>query len=144
MGIVRFLKSALFIYECTRILVIAVYASFLGINQGGFPLVFFAAPTVLFPLMALFLWLDTPRYRVYLPLFAAGKCIGVFSLLGWFIISRQLTIPAGHFSAAVTELIILSCDLFALAAILFIIKNEDKSTEPPSDSFQGIPTVEVE
>ena len=122
------MKSVFFIYECTRILIIAFYVSFSGINQSGFPLIFLASPTVLFPLMALFLWLDSSRYRVYLPLFAAGKCIGIVSLLLSMVLFGHLAMLSG---ILILELIILSCDILALAAILFIIKSEQKTTETP-------------
>jgi len=89
----------------------------------------FAAPAVLFPLMALFIWLDTGRYKTYLPLFAAGKCIGIFILLGWSIISQQVTMISSFSSAAIIAgnfvanagLILLSGDFFALAAVILII-----------------------
>ena len=72
-------------------------------------------------LMALFIWLDAVRYRVYIPLYIAGKCIGIFILMtGWFIFSIQVTI---------IESFILSGDLFALAAILLILKDIDKESE---------------
>lgn len=80
----------------------------------------YAVPAVLFPLMALFIWLDTSRYEVYLPLFTAGKCLGIFVLLGWSIVSKQVTIM---------ESFILSGDLFALAVILLIMKDVQKPIE---------------
>ena len=90
----------------------------------------FAAPMVLFPLMALFIWLDTNRYSAYLPLFTAGKCIGIFILLGWSIALRQVTIIGMFYGAAVfAELILISGDFFALAAVLLITKDFQKPTE---------------
>ena len=90
----------------------------------------YAAPGVLFPLMALFIWLDSGRYRAYLPLFAAGKCIGISTLLGWSIVSGQVTIIGRVFGAAVlAELAFVSGDLLALAAVLLIYKDNRKNTE---------------
>ena len=89
------------------------------------PKIVYAAPGALFPLMALFIWLDTDRYRAYLPLFAAGKCIVVVSLLGWSIVSQRFTITTGGelSGAKVLEWIILSGDFLAMAIILLINKN---------------------
>ena len=124
MGIIRLLKPALFIYEGMRIFIIAVYAAFLGIGQSAFPAVFFAAPAVLFPLMALFLWLDSSRYRAYLPLFAAGKFISVLSLLVMVFVSGSMAAPSG---STIMEMFLLACDFFALAAIFLLIKLEQKT-----------------
>jgi len=84
--------------------------------------VLFAAPSALFPLMALFIWLDIDRYKVFVPLYLAGKSIGIFLELGWSIISRQGTmIGSLNFTSIVAQLI-LSGDLFALAAAIMIYK----------------------
>ena len=132
MVLIRLLKPGLFIYECVRIMVIAAYAVLLGRNHIDFPVIFFAAPAVLFPLMALFIWLDIYRYKTYLPLFISGKCIGIFSLLGWLIISRQVTMFTELFGNTVIEMILLSGDFFATAAILLIAKNVKNITETTS------------
>ena len=99
-------------------------------NETGGAQLAYAAPGVLFPLMALFIWLDSGRYRAYLPLFAAGKCIGISTLLGWSIVSGQVTIIGRVFGAAVlAELAFVSGDLLALAAVLLIYKDNRKNTE---------------
>jgi len=83
----------------------------------------FTAPAVLFPLMALFIWLDIEKYRTYLPLFTAGKFVGLFILTGWSIISQQVTIIWNSNGIADFIRLILCGDLFALAAVLIIIRN---------------------
>jgi hypothetical protein len=105
---------------------------FRGGNTSTFPLMAFASPAVLFPLMSLFLWLDAVRYRVYLPLFIAGKCVGIFALLGWLIFSRRFTMTGGIFGTVSVEWILLGGDLFAIAAVLLIIKDVRKLTEAPA------------
>jgi hypothetical protein len=104
-----------------------VLAAVLVLNETDpslFTKMVLAAPGALFPLMALFLWLDTERYKEYLPLFAAGKGIGIFTLLGWFIVSQKVTmIGCFHGIAIIAELLLLSGDLFALAAVFLIIKD---------------------
>jgi hypothetical protein len=130
MGIIRILKPGLFIYECLRILFLVVYTLIHGGEQAGIPKMVFAVPGALFPLMALFLWLDISRYRVYLPLFTAGKCIGILSLLVWLIMTRRFAAIFTSPGIAAAELTLLSGDLFALAAVIFIIKNDNtKLTE---------------
>jgi len=119
MKFVHFFKPGLFIYECLR-LILLVSILFSQEDPGGAIKVIYAVPAVLFPLMALFIWLDTSRYEVYLPLFTAGKCLGIFVLLGWSIVSKQVTIM---------ESFILSGDLFALAVILLIMKDVQKPIE---------------
>jgi hypothetical protein len=101
------------------------------IIQGNVPglltKIILAAPGALFPLMALFVWLDTNRYKEYLPLFSAGKCIGIFLLLGWLIVFRQVTMIGKIFDSAIyAELILLFGDLFSLGAVLLINKDVKK------------------
>ena len=126
MGIVRPLKFGLFIYECLKIfLLTAAFASLQAADPAIFPWLLFAVSGVLYPLMALFLWLDIDRYRSYLPLFAAGKIIGIIVLLGWFIVSPRYTIIEVFSGSGSIELIKLmffnGMDLFAAAVVLLII-----------------------
>lgn len=90
----------------------------------------FTASAVLFPLMALFIWLDAERYKVYLPLLVVGKCVGLFILVGWSIVSRHITIIWNSIwnTDGIANFIrlILCGDLFALAIILFIIRHIKK------------------
>jgi len=83
----------------------------------------FISPGAIFPLMILFLWIDPSRYKAYLPLYAAGKIIGIFSILVWIAVSRRLTMSGvfGHY--LVIDLVFLCGDLFALAAIFLISIN---------------------
>jgi hypothetical protein len=83
----------------------------------------------MFPLMALFLWVDFSRYKPYMPLYIAGKCIGIFSILGWSIVSRRFTMfqeLAGFY--LIIDLLFLCGDLLALAAALLIFRNMQKIT----------------
>jgi hypothetical protein len=126
MGIIKLLKPALFIYECARIIVVSTYMVFQG-NQAGFPVIAFAAPSALFPLIALFIWLDASRYRVYLPLFVAGKILCILSLLVWFLVFRQnMIIYSGN---TVIELLLACGDLFSIAIILLIMRDVKKASE---------------
>ncbi|MDR2952361.1 MAG: hypothetical protein LBU82_03870 [Treponema sp.] len=95
-------------------------------DSTAIPWLVYAAPCVMFPLMALFIWLDICRYRNYLPLFLAGKCVSIAALLVWFIVSRQVTMFEGlSISSGVVliELVLLSGDLLSIAAVLLIARN---------------------
>ena len=119
----------LFIYESIRVLILAAFVFFQPVDPSGFPRLVFAVSGALFPIMALFIWLDISRYRAYLPLFAAGKCIGLFSLLVWSFVSRNITMTEGVPGIVIAERALLSGDLFAMAAVLLIIKDVYKMTE---------------
>jgi hypothetical protein len=106
---------------------------FSGFNQIGLPHVAFAASAVLFPLMALFIWLDNTRYRVYMPLFTAGKCVGVFSVLGWSIIAKQVKIKAVLSGATAIESILLYSYLFSVIVILVIIRDKKLNDDNIND-----------
>jgi len=131
MEMVRPLKPGLFIYECIRLLILAAaFAALQPVGPEAFPWLVYTAPNALFPLMALFIWLNVSRYGAYLPLFLAGKCVCLFSLLGWSIVSWRTTIIEGFPGFAkiwvaprIIEGILLCGDLLAIAAALIIIKN---------------------
>jgi hypothetical protein len=81
------LRAALFIYECIRLAVLVGIFMFLQPYGGTFPVLVYAAPNALFLLMAVFLLIDPERYDPYAPLYLAGKCICLFSIVLWFIVS---------------------------------------------------------
>jgi len=129
MNNIRLLKLLIFALECIKLMLIAIVIIVQGDASGLFTKILLAAPWALFPLMALFIWLDTDRYREYLPLFSAGKCISVFLLLGWFILFRQVTMIGRIFSFAIhAELILLCGDLLSLGAV-WLIGKDVKSPE---------------
>ena len=49
-------------------------------------------PGALFFFMALFLRLDLDRFRVYCPLYIAGKTLGIILTAIWIVISKIITI----------------------------------------------------
>jgi len=127
MNIVRLLKPAVFLFECIKLMGISAVL----VIQGDVPelaiKIILAAPGALFPIMALFIWIDTDRYREYLPLFSAGKCIGIFLLLGWFIVSRQATMLGKTLAAPIyAELALLGGDFISLGFVLLINRNVKK------------------
>jgi hypothetical protein len=133
MVLIRILKPGLFTYECVRTFVLAVTLVFLlPETTSSIPWLAFAAPGVLFPLMALFIMLDVSRYKVYLPLFIAGKFACIFSLLSWSLIFGNNTIAAEfHRVPVIVDLVFFSGDLFALAAVLLIFNSTRKLSKKP-------------
>jgi len=127
MNVVRFLKPAVFLLECIKLMVISTILIIQGNTPGLLIKIVLIAPSALFPIMALFIWLDTDRYKEYLPLFSVGKSIGIFLLLGWFILLRQVTMIGNVFGIAIyAENILLSGDILSLIAVLLIYKHVKK------------------
>ena len=125
MNIIRFLKPGLLIYEVLKIIVFAATLVIDATNKSIFLMVFFTAQGALFPIMALFICLDVVRYKEYLPLFIAGKGIGIITLLGWSVFSRQVTMIGGFFNV----MSLLSFELFAMAVVLIIKKDVMRLTD---------------
>jgi len=125
MRISAFLKFGLLLYECIRVVILAFLLLFFGNNPGISIIIITIASGALFPLMAFFIWMDINRYRAYLPLLIAGKVIGIVILMLWSITTKQVTI---------IETIILSGDLFSVAAVLLIIRDLEKPEEIQSIS----------
>jgi hypothetical protein len=82
------LRLALLIYDVLRLAALALLvALFTGPGNntlaGAFPYIVYAAPNCLFPLMSLFLLVRPREHRAYLPLYMAGKALGVMVFMGW-------------------------------------------------------------
>jgi len=90
---------------------------------------------VLFPLMALFIWLDSVRYKAYIPLFIAGKCVGIFSIFSLLIIARRIT-----FIKAYNDIIIILGIMFfyivslVVAILLFLRENKSGGEKPGEEN----------
>jgi hypothetical protein len=124
------LRGGLFVFECSRfayltIVLIAVRSG----TPAAFPWLVYIVPNILFPLMLLFLWLDFSRYGAYEPLYKSGKCICVFSVIGWYAFSWRMN-PAFFTDSGVLRLsrvmaVLLLIDLFTVAAAALIsVKNK--------------------
>jgi len=125
MKVVSFLKLGLFLYELLRTLYLVINLILQANNSLIFIQALFATQGVLFPLMALFLCLNTERYKEYLPLYIAGKSIGVFSILMWALISQGNYMIGKH----IGEMSIAAFDLFSLVVILIIKRDIQKTDE---------------
>jgi len=87
----RPLSITLFVYECMRLIFLTGVFMVLQ-PQADTPFPWFAliTPCALFFLMALF-WMLDPRYRLYCPLYLAGKGFSVVSFIFWlFFIENDI------------------------------------------------------
>jgi len=116
MKLISLLKPLLFVYEVIRIIIIAILLILKANDSSQQMMMIFAVQGAIFPIMTLFLCLNTVRYREYIPLYIAGKAIGVFAILCWLLFTRQGTMIGGF----VSDIILGSFDLLAIAAILVI------------------------
>ena len=130
MKLIQLVKPGLFLYECLRIPLLAAVLILRSERNDILISLVYAAPSALFPLMALFIWLDSKRYRAYLPLFAAGKCIGISTLLGWSIVTGRVTMIGSLMAIVVlAEAALLCGDLLAIAAVFSIYKDNKNNSE---------------
>jgi hypothetical protein len=86
MDIYRPLRWVVFLYELFRLgLLVGFFAVLAPREEAGavFPYVVYVTANGLYPLMALFIWRDLEQYRNYLPLYGAGKILGVFCFYLW-------------------------------------------------------------
>ncbi|MCL1991710.1 MAG: hypothetical protein FWG66_02040 [Spirochaetes bacterium] len=100
------------------------------------PWLLFAAPNMLFPLMALFLWLDFFKYEAYVPLFIVGKFVCIFSTISWLLVSAigSTTFWPG---TRAFELVFLGSDLLAVVVFRFILKNTHAAAAPMPNAAEG-------
>ncbi len=136
MGSRRSLRFLLFVFDALRLAaVVSVLSALRGLFSGpvggsfGVPAVAFAAPQALFPLMALFSWLDPVRYAPYPPLYAAGKAVSAAALAAWLIGSAEdafLALGLGNTGvlllAAVAALVLLY-DLVSAALAVYLVRH---------------------
>jgi membrane protein required for beta-lactamase induction len=120
MRLARFFKLILLIFECLTFSV-AFNVIFRSINQTGVPGIALMASSALFPLMALFIWLDSTRYKVYMPLFIAGKCVGIFSI----ITGQVRNIDVISVDIAIVSTLFFSYILSIVVVILLIIREKN-------------------
>jgi hypothetical protein len=138
----RPLRAALFIYECVRLVVLLGVFSLLRPGGGVdfFPWLVYAAPNALFPLMTLFLWQSVSRWGAYAPLYAAGKCVALVSIVFFWFFSRQNIYTAlylsnpGAFWALGGVLFLLAGDMLSAAGGLALagkVREREAARVPP-------------
>ena len=80
--------AGLFVYECLRLLTLVIFllaSPFEGFIGGPYSV--YMSSNALFPIMALFMWLQYNEYRNFVALFIAGKIIAMVSFFVWEIFS---------------------------------------------------------
>ena len=131
------LKPLLLMYEVVRIIIIANLLIYMSNDQSFFVLMIFAVQGAVFPIMALFLCLNAVRYREYIPLYIAGKIIGILAILCWSLLTQQATMIGGF----IREMTLICFDLFTVTALM-VIKNDVKSLM--SEPAPGKDIIETE
>ena len=107
MGLFHPLRAALCVYECLRL--VFVVGAFVLLQPEGeiaFPWLATITPGALFLLMMVFWRLDISRYRVYGPLYLAGKGISVLTTMFWLFHAKS-SIMAELFFGGSTVFIVL-------------------------------------
>jgi hypothetical protein len=136
MNIYRPLRFCLLFYEFVRLLTLLWVVGGVAPQEDLFPWLVYGTANALFLFMALFLLLDMPWYRSYIPLYMAGKMLAAFSTLGWVFVSRvQLTLAIVEDSPGILVLLggvlgIAGGDLLSAAGAL-ALGQKLKDWKPP-------------
>jgi len=121
MRLASFLKPGLLVYEVLKTVIFATVVVLQAENTEIFTLIIFSAQAALFPLMALFLCVNTVQYKEYLPLYIAGKFVCIFAIIGWSIFAQEKS-SLGSFLSSTT---LLCFEMSALFTVI-TIKNDVK------------------
>ena len=86
---------AVFIFDCSRFLFLLRLLALVPAPGSGFgninlPLMMYAAPNALFPLMSFFLLIRFDVSRAYIPLYIIGKVLGLMCVLIWLFFIRRI------------------------------------------------------
>jgi hypothetical protein len=125
----------LFLYDCVRLGFILALAK----DQASIPLL---SANMLFPIAGFFLYAGQERYREYVPLYIAGKAIGVFAGLVWLFFAlknglRFTFSPIVRFDYMLFFLFVLVfADMLSLFARL-LIHQPHKRTSRQNEPFQS-------
>jgi hypothetical protein len=120
-------RGVLCAYELIRLVFLT--GAFLQLQIGGtapLPLLSLVTPGALFFLIALFLLLDEPRFRVYGPLYLVGKGLGVMTALLWIFftdnyIIRELIVGTDRVFASGIVLLLVPGDMFSAWLVMKIM-----------------------
>jgi hypothetical protein len=97
------LQALFLVYDFLRVAAVAALTAFFA-GSGDrslaevFPYIAHAAPNCLFPLMSFFLLVKPQEHRAYLPLYMAGKTVGIAAFIGWIYFQTpylQIGLSAG-------------------------------------------------
>ena len=90
----RLVPAAVFIYDCSRFLFLLMLLSFFlksmpELQSVNLPLMMYAAPNALFPLMAFFLLFRFDISKAYIPLYITGKTLALLCMFIWLFFALQ-------------------------------------------------------
>jgi len=103
-------------------------------GEAPFPWLALITPGAMFFLMALF-WLQDPRYRLFFPLYLAGKGFSVVSFVFWLffteddMIKRLLYGFLARYIVPGTVFFLLLGDLLSVWTVILIMKGKRASKE---------------
>jgi len=109
----RPLRTVLCVYECMRLAFLV--GAFVLVQPEGetpFPWLALITPGAMFLLIALFWRLNMARYRVYGPLFLAGKGLSVITAMFWLFFLKSYMIG---------ELLLHEAAFFIVPGIVFFL-----------------------
>jgi hypothetical protein len=129
----RPLSITLFIYECMRLVFLTgVFMVLQPESETPFPWLALITPGALFFLMALF-WLLHARYRLYYPLYLAGKGFSIVTFMFWIIfagndmIREMLYGKLARYIAPGAVFFLLLGDTLSVWTVLLIMKGYKNS-----------------
>jgi len=109
----RPLRTALCVYECIRLaFLVGAFVLLQPEGETPFPWLALIAPGAMFLLMALFWRLNMARYRVYGPLYLAGKGLSVVTAMFWLFFLK---------SYMINEVLFYEAALFVAPGIVFFL-----------------------
>ena len=90
----RLVPAVVFVYDCSRLLFLIVLLTdfikpVLDLSTVKVPLMMYASPNALFPLMSFFLLLRFEASKAYIPLYITGKFLSLICIMIWVIYSYR-------------------------------------------------------
>ncbi|MDR0409358.1 MAG: hypothetical protein LBH18_03065 [Spirochaetaceae bacterium] len=120
------IRFATFLYDALRffIMIFLLLGTLPQLDNSDnyfFSPVLCAVPLALFPLMTFFLWLDREKYKVFAPLYAAGKIVSICAALAIFFSSFREFISVCILLDARKIILNLTIPILVLLDILFLL-----------------------
>ncbi|MDR1232217.1 MAG: hypothetical protein LBK61_12565 [Spirochaetaceae bacterium] len=134
----------LFLYDCARLGFILAIVK----EQGNIPLL---TANALFPIVSFFLFDNSRKYREYVPLYAAGKAVGVFAGIVWLFVTLKNGVPLSVSPDGGTDYtvlllgvlgILVVTDTLSVLARLLMRKRELLQSQEPFQSQESSHPIE--
>ena len=118
-------RIVLLIYEFTRLyLLLAVFIVLRPVGEKPFPWLVLITPGAMFLLMALFWYLDVSRYRLFCPLYLAGKGLSVITAVFWLFFEKTGMIR-GLLNDNTALLVLILGDLISIWVAVRFMKDKE-------------------